>query len=118
MAKRAIVTGAAGFVGANLVRRLLSDGHEVHLLMRPGYATWRVASIAADVQVHEVDLAGTDVQPLLDRISADWIFHLAVHGAYSSQTDLAEMLRTNVLSTSNLLQAGIGTGFEAFVNTG
>jgi hypothetical protein len=34
--KRVAITGAAGFVGANLTRRLLDDGHEVHLLIRPG----------------------------------------------------------------------------------
>lgn len=32
----AVVTGASGFVGQNLVRRLRHDGHEVHCLVRPG----------------------------------------------------------------------------------
>jgi uncharacterized protein YbjT (DUF2867 family) len=43
MAKRVILTGATGFVGANLTRRLLRDGHEVHLLVRQGYSPWRIA---------------------------------------------------------------------------
>src|SRR5262249_53063643 len=52
---RALVTGAAGFVGANLVRRLLVDGHEVHAVVRPGGDRWRLSDVA-DVRVAEADL--------------------------------------------------------------
>ena len=33
---KALVTGAAGFIGANLVRYLLSAGHEPVAMLRPG----------------------------------------------------------------------------------
>jgi hypothetical protein len=55
--RRVLVTGGTGFVGANLVRRLLADGHAVHLLVRPGSATaWRLAGVAADVERHRAPL--------------------------------------------------------------
>ena len=44
---RALITGAAGFVGANLARRLLADGHEVHLATGPQTDTWRLAGLPA-----------------------------------------------------------------------
>ncbi len=34
--KRIILTGATGFVGANLVRRLLKEGHEILFVSSPG----------------------------------------------------------------------------------
>ena len=39
---RVLVTGGTGFVGANLVRRLVADGHEVHLLLRSESNPWRL----------------------------------------------------------------------------
>jgi nucleoside-diphosphate-sugar epimerase len=51
-------------------------------------------------------------------IRPEWIFHLAVHGAYANQTDLRQMVQTNILGTINLVEACLKTEFEAFVNTG
>ncbi len=117
--KRVLVTGATGFVGANLARRLLADGHEVHLLVRPGYARWRIAAIRDDVRVHEAALVDAAVvAALFARVRPDWVFHLAAHGAYSGQTDLAQMVQTNVVGTINLVEAALGPGFEAFVHAG
>ncbi len=117
--KRVIVTGATGFVGANLARRLLQEGHEVHLLVRQGFAPWRIEAIRADVSLHEVDLGDREsLLPVIDEIRPDWVFHLATHGAYSSQNDLSQIVRTNILGTVNLVEACLKSGFEAFVNTG
>src|SRR5689334_21363314 len=119
MVRRVIVTGATGFVGANLSRRLLRDGHDIHLLVRQGYAPWRVADICNVVQLHEVDLADRSVlSRVLATIRPDWIFHLAAYGAYSSQTDLYRIVETNFLGTINLVEACLPGGFDAFVNTG
>ncbi len=53
--KRVVITGATGFVGSNLTRRLLKDGHEIHLLVRHDYTRWRIDAIRSDVRLHTVD---------------------------------------------------------------
>lgn len=117
--RRVLLTGGSGFVGANLARRLLADGHEVHLLLRPSHAAWRLADVRADVRAHEDDLADADaVTALVRRVRPEWIFHLAAHGAYPTQRDVHQMIRTNLVATVNLLHAGLAVGFEAFVHTG
>jgi nucleoside-diphosphate-sugar epimerase len=58
------------------------------------------------------------VTRVIDQLRPDWEFHLAVYGAFSSQTDVQQMVQTNIHGTINLVQACLKAGFEAFVNTG
>ena len=106
-------------MGANLARRLLADGHEVHCLVQRGYTRWRLDEIRRDVHVHETVLGDEPtLTRLFRRVRPEWIFHLAAHGAYSWQTDVDRIVQTNLLGTIALVQAGLRAGFEAFVNTG
>ena len=101
MAKRVLLTGGTGFVGANLVRHLLADGHRVHLLVRPGFSPWRLEGIRSHVQLHQVTLDDPGLDAVVRRIRPDWVFHLAAHGAYSWQTDVAEIVATNIVGTTH-----------------
>jgi nucleoside-diphosphate-sugar epimerase len=117
--ERAIVTGAAGFIGANLARRLLDEGVQPYLFTAPGSARWRLKEIVDDAPIIEVDLADDEgVAAAVAETKPDQVFHLAAHGGYSWQTDHGAILRANVLGTSNLLEACLAGDFTVFVNTG
>jgi nucleoside-diphosphate-sugar epimerase len=103
---KALVTGAGGFVGANLVRHLLERGDEPIAMLRPETSSWRLEDITADVRIEFVDLTRPD--PVLRsvlQVRPDVIFNLAASGAYFWQTDLDEMLAVNVRATETLLEA-------------
>lgn len=118
-AKRTLITGATGFVGANLARRLLEDGWEVHLLARPTANLWRVESILPHLTLHRVDLNDAEgLAQVAQRVRPEIVFHLAVYGAYPFQTDVKAILQTNIIGTSNLVEACAKVDFERFVNTG
>lgn len=117
--KRVVLTGATGFVGANLCRRLLEEGHEVHCLVRPHHKSWRLSDIQAHLQMRVVELADhAGLAALLSQIRPDWVFHLAAYGAYSWQQDLTPAIQVNLLNTINLVEACRQVGFEALVTTG
>lgn len=115
---RALVTGAGGFVGANLVRRLQRDGHDVHATCRPNGERGRLLGLE-DLVVHEVDLGvpGTAAALVAD-VSPEWVFHLAAHGAYSWQTDARKICEANLLATIELVDAAERVGVRAFVHAG
>ncbi len=116
---RVLVTGGTGFVGANLARRLLRDGHEVFLLARAGYKAWRVDGIRRDVRVLAGDLENPEaVSRAVVEARPAWVFHLAAHGAYPSETDVARIVAVNVLGTANLIAACRGVDVEALVHAG
>ena len=72
--KRVIVTGATGFVGANLTRRLVEDSHEIHLLVRRGCNSWRIKDIYSKVSLHETDLTDGDaLAGVVSEIKPEWI---------------------------------------------
>ncbi len=119
MKKRILLTGGSGFVGANLASKLLTEGHELHLFLRPGADTWRLGGILPHVRVHEADLRdAASVVSAVNEVRPEWIFHLAVHGAYPFQNDMAQIVATNVLGACNLADACIRAGFESFVHSG
>jgi UDP-glucose 4-epimerase len=108
---RALVSGAGGFVGANLVRRLVADGGDVIALVRPGGDRWRIDDLSDDVEIVELDLADSEaVVRAATQQRPDVIFHLAAHGAYSWQQDLDRMLAVNVRCTQALLDAAGALG--------
>ncbi len=116
---RALITGGTGFVGANLVRRLLHAGHEVHLVARPEANFWRLDGIIDHLHIHRADMLDREgLQQAVAHSKPDWVFHLAVYGAYSFQIDTTQILQANFLGASYLLDACEQTGFSIFVNTG
>lgn len=116
---KALVTGAAGFVGANLAATLAREGHDVVAWVHPGGSDWRLDPLRGEVDVVPVELLDGDaIEAGVRSARPDWIFHLAAHGAYSWQRDAERIMQTNLVSTVRLLSACQRHGFSAFVNAG
>lgn len=116
---KCLVTGAAGFVGANLCRRLLDERAEVHALVKPSTASWRLDELASRIAVHAVDVVDKRaVADLVAQVRPSVVYHLAANGAYHYQRDAEQILLVNVLGSWNLLDACNRVGYELFVSAG
>jgi len=121
---RALVTGAAGFIGSTLVDRLLADGYQVigidnlstgvaanleHALSYNALSPGRFTFVRADIQAPELVGIVAGANPSV-------IFHLAAHvDLMASVNDAGFDARTNVLGTINLCEASWRSGVRRIV---
>ena len=100
-----LVTGGAGFLGAALVRRLVTERYDVHVIVRPTTGLARIANLLDLVRLHRADLAEADeVAAVIGPLEPVTVFHTAATGAYAKVGETG-LFRDNVLSIFNLLQA-------------
>ncbi len=116
---KVLVTGATGFVGACLTRRLVEIGYDVHVFTRKESNKWRIADLSRRVTNHEVDLRdASSVEKIVGLIGPQIIYHLASYGGFTFQQDRSTIIESNLMGTVNLLCACEMVGFDYFVSTG
>jgi dolichol-phosphate mannosyltransferase len=112
-----LVTGASGFLGANLMKTLRRYRQDVVGVARTRSA-WRLLGMPTD-SIARIDLLDSEaVKKLSSSLHPKTIFHLATYGAYASQSDISLILESNLQGTLNLIRSLDGTEISAFVNAG
>ena len=113
MAQPILVTGATGFVGAAIARKLLDRGHAVRVLARPGAVLDNLAGL--DVEITAGDL--NDHPSLAAAVKG-------VAGLYHAAADYrlwvrdsAPMIKTNVEGTRTLMEAALAAQVPRIVYT-
>jgi nucleoside-diphosphate-sugar epimerase len=114
---RVFLTGASGFIGAQVARILLRGGHEVHALLRPSSDRWRIAEILGEVRVIEGDLAMPELPAALGAIRPDAALHLAWYAEPGRYLDSAENL-AHLEWSLRLLRALARAGCRRLVGVG
>lgn len=119
-----LVTGGAGFIGSNLVDRLLDAGHEVAVIDEfndfydPRIKRANLAAASGRIALHEADIRDAGA---VDRIvgggNFDAIIHLAARaGVRPSIRQPKLYIETNITGTFNLLEAARAAGVKRFIN--
>ncbi len=118
--KRVLVTGAEGFIGSHLVKRLLNEGASVHALVKPESSPWRIQECLGRLSILEADIADpASLQPGIPRLKPQIVFHLAALVDVSRSWELiASLAQTNIMGTIHLLTAVKDAPLEAFIHTG
>jgi nucleoside-diphosphate-sugar epimerase len=115
---RYLITGATGFVGANIVRRLVSQNKKTHIITRNKQLNWRLFDIAPKIKIYEVDLQSPRLKEIVSMIKPDYIFHLAAYGSLPKEEDMDRLININLKGTVSLVSAVKQNKFKLFINTG
>ncbi|WP_420108194.1 NAD-dependent epimerase/dehydratase family protein [Mycolicibacter arupensis] len=118
---RALVTGAAGFIGSTLVDRLRADGH--HVVGLDNFATGRALNIEhladdAGFSFVEADIVSADLNAILAQHQPEVVFHLAAQiDVRHSVADPVFDASVNVVGTIRLAEAARAAGVRKIVHT-
>ncbi len=110
---KCFVSGASGFLGANLTHELTARGHTVRALLRPGSDRRGLAGAVFEPVNGDV----SDREALATALrGCDWCFHVAA-SYHLWLRDYTPMYRTNVEGTRQVIEAAAIAGCSRIVYT-
>jgi len=109
-----LITGATGFIGPYLVRRLTASGHTCRCLVRPGSDTAALNAFDAELVVGDVK----DARRLAELAGGmDFLVHMATLGHMSNHVaSESQFNAVNVQGTVNAMKAALSAGVRKIVH--
>lgn len=121
--KRIFITGVTGFVGANILHRLVSLwASDIHVLIRKSSDLSRIDSIKGKITIYTFSLEDrSETFKYIQKIWPQIVFHIAAAWAavWRIPLNIDSLIQTNSIGSMNLMDASFSAGMcEIFVNTG
>ena len=118
--RKVLITGATGFVGANILRFLVKKNYSPHVLIRKTSNLWRIKDLVPKIALYQIDLLEKKLlEKTVKKIKPQIIFHLANAALYQGlPTFVKSYIEVNILGTINLITACKDLNYQCFINTG
>ncbi len=108
-----LVTGGAGFIGSNLVDKLIDEGHQVVII--DNLSTGKKENLNSQADFHQVDIRDfNSIKPLFEGI--DYVFHLAAlpRVPFSVEKPI-ETSEVNVMGTINVFKSALDNNIKRVI---
>lgn len=114
------IFGAGGFVGINLLNTILKIRDDViGFSQDPEHSQRILKNNIPQKNIAKCNLLNAEeIQKTIKIYRPKTIFNLSAYGAYSKQTDIDKIYRTNFLSTVNLIETLKQYSFSAYIHAG
>lgn len=110
-----LITGATGFLGSSLAKRLHTIGHDITIVKRSSSSVKRISSVLQSISAFDIDICGTET---IFRSSAkfDAIIHCATEYGRNTSSPY-DVFRSNTVFPLDLISTGSRFGAIRFINT-
>lgn len=114
----ALVTGATGYIGSNLTRRLVSENWQVHIVVRTDSNLKILSPVLDQLFVHVHDGTTKNIIDIVTSASPEVIFHLAsLFIVQHKSEDIEPLITSNILFSTQLAEAAVVNKVKKFINT-
>ena len=114
----ALVTGATGYIGSNLVRRMVYDHWQVHIVVRRGSNLEALTSVLDQIVVHEHNGTTKNMIDIVSNSNPEIIFHLAsLFIAQHKPEDIEGLIVSNVMFSTQIAEAAVHCNIKYLINT-
>lgn len=115
----ALVTGATGYTGANLVRALVGDGWAVHAIVRPASRLDLLVDVLPSIQLHTHDASTAGLSAIVEKAGPDVVFHVAAQAlAQHVPENVLSLIDNNIAFPTQLVEAMAQHKVKYLINTG
>ena len=114
-----VVTGGAGFIGSNLVDKLIARGEEVHVL--DNFSTGKEENCNSRAKYHKIDISDKNKFDEMKEVceKVDTVFHCAALARVQPSIENPINYEiNNTIGTVNILKACVDSGVRRFVFSG
>ncbi|MDN0084263.1 NAD-dependent epimerase/dehydratase family protein [Crenobacter sp. SG2305] len=114
-----LLTGATGYIGSQLAKKLHNDGYQVAVLARPISRLDVLQPILPAAQIHQYDGSMASLVKAIDKSQPEIVFHIAsLFLSQHKSEDVARLIESNLTFPTQLLEAMSQAGVRKLINTG
>ena len=116
---KVLITGASGFIGSHLVRRMVEENAEVNIIVREGSDLWRIESLLKDIKIYRADLRDSEkIDEYIRKIKPIMLLIWRLTVLIQDKKIIIIAANTNIIGTMNMLNPLISVGCKKFLNIG
>jgi len=109
-----LLTGGTGYLGSNILKKLISERYEVILLKRSFSNTFRIKEYENSIVTYDIDKS--DIKKIFLEHKIDIILHCATDYGRKN-VDPLQVIEANLILPLRLLELGKQNGAACFINT-
>ncbi|MCZ8230047.1 NAD-dependent epimerase/dehydratase family protein [Flavobacterium sp.] len=110
-----LITGATGFLGSKILKKLVEDDYNVVALVRKTSNLNRIESVKGDFDLFYFNEKSNNLNELFENYKIETIIHTATE--YGRNAKTSEVLKTNVIFPIQLIEFGLERDLKLFINS-
>lgn len=114
-----VVSGATGYIGSNLVRKLSSLGHKICIISREDSKVEQFNDIKNQIKIYQFNGKTEELCNAFCELNPDIVIHLAsLFVSEHDSSQIEDLINSNLRFSTQLMEASIKSNVKYFINTG